>query len=128
MTRRILVCDDEPHINRTISFRLCKGGFVVETVEDASSAWDALEREIPDLFISDCQMPGTDGLTLCRRIRDDFRFGDLPIILLTAKSYELPTKVLQRELQISAIVSKPFSPRNLLQLVQLMTGNEEPAM
>ena len=128
MSRRILVCDDEPHINRTISFRLRKGGFEVETVDDASAAWDALEREIPDLLISDCQMPGTDGLTLCRKIRDDFRYADLPIILLTGKSYELPIKVLQRDLQISAVVNKPFSPKNLLQMVQLLTGNEEPAM
>jgi len=127
MSRRVLVCDDEPHINRTISFRLQKGGFDVETVDNAASAWDAMERESPDLLISDCQMPGVDGLTLCRRIRDDFRFKDIPIVLLTAKSYELPTKVLQRDLQISAIINKPFSPRNLLQLVALLTGSEEPA-
>ena len=127
MSRRVLVCDDEPHINRTISFRLRKGGFDVETVDNAASAWDSMERESPDLLISDCQMPGVDGLTLCRRIRDDFRFKDIPIVLLTAKSYELPTKVLQRDLQISAIINKPFSPRNLLQLVALLTGSEEPA-
>ena len=119
MRPRVLVCDDEPHI---------KSGFDVETVDNATAAWDALEREVPDLLISDCQMPGADGLALCRRIRDDFRFSDLPIVLLTAKSYELPTKVLQRDLQISAIVDKPFSPRNLLQLVQLLTGSEEPAV
>lgn len=128
MRPRVLVCDDEPHINRTISFRLRKSGFDVETVDNATAAWDALEREAPDLLISDCQMPGADGLALCRRIREDFRFTDLPIVLLTAKSYELPTKVLQRDLQISAIVDKPFSPRNLLQLVQLLTGSEEPAV
>jgi DNA-binding response OmpR family regulator len=128
MKQRILVCDDEPHILRTISFRLRKGAFDVETVDSAAAAWDALEREIPDLLISDCQMPGTDGLELCRKIRDDFRYADLPIILLTAKGYELPTKVLQRDLLISAIVNKPFSPRNLLQLVRLLTGAEEPAL
>ena len=125
MSRRILVCDDEPHITRTISLRLRKAGFAVETAEHGLSAWEAIEREAPDLLISDCQMPLMDGLELCRRIRADYRTADLPIILLTAKGYELPIKALQRELQISAIVNKPFSPRGLLQLVQLLTGVEE---
>jgi DNA-binding response OmpR family regulator len=127
MPRRILVCDDEPHITRTISLRLRKAGFDVETAEHGQSAWEAIERENPDLLISDCQMPLMDGLELCRRIRADYRTVDLPIILLTAKGYELPIKALQRELQIAAVVNKPFSPRGLLQLVQLLTGVEEAA-
>jgi CheY-like chemotaxis protein len=127
MPHRILVCDDEPHITRTISLRLRKAGFLVETAEHGQSAWEAIEREAPDLLISDCQMPLMDGLELCRRIRADYRTTDLPIVLLTAKGYELPIKALQRELQISAVVNKPFSPRGLLQLVQLLTGVEEAA-
>lgn len=124
MQPRILVCDDEPHITCTLALRLKKSGFTVDTAENGLVAWELIERSVPDLLISDCQMPVMDGLELCRRVRNDFRFAHLPIVLLTAKAYELPTKVLQRELDIAAVVSKPFSPRDMLQLVQVLTGND----
>jgi CheY-like chemotaxis protein len=127
MSRRILVCDDEPHITRTIGLRLRKAGFQVELADNGQAAWDVIDHDAPDLLISDCQMPLMDGLELCRKIRGDFRVADLPIILLTAKAFELPIKALQRELQIAAVVNKPFSPRGLLQLVQLLTDVEEAA-
>lgn len=127
MPLRVLVCDDEPHITCTISLRLRKAGFEVETAEHGQAALELIERSPPDLLISDCQMPVMDGLELCRRIRDDYRFAHMPIVLLTAKAYELPTKVLQRDLDISAVVSKPFSPRDMLQLVRVLTGCEEAA-
>ncbi len=125
MPPRVLVCDDEPHITCTISLRLRKSGFEVETAENGLAAWEKIERSAPDLLISDCQMPVMDGLELCRKVRDDYRYASMPIVLLTAKAYELPTKVLQRDLDISAVVSKPFSPRDMLQLVRVLTGCEE---
>ena len=125
MPARILVCDDESHITRTIELRLRKAGFDVELAEDGVAAWQAAQREAPDLLISDCQMPRMNGLELCRKMRNDFRFAHTPIILLTAKAYELPTRTLERELRVSAIVSKPFSPRDMLKLVQLLTNAEE---
>jgi DNA-binding response OmpR family regulator len=127
MPTRVLVCDDEPHITCTLSLRLRKGGFEVETAANGQEAWELIERTPPDLLISDCQMPVMDGLQLCRKVRDDYRYATMPIILLTAKAYELPTKVLQRDLDISAVVSKPFSPRDMLHLARVLTGCEEEA-
>ena len=124
MPPRILVCDDEPHITCTLALRLRKAGFEVDVAENGLVAFELIERCVPDLVISDCQMPQMDGLELCRMIRNDYRLVQMPIVLLTAKAYELPTKVLQRELDIAAVVSKPFSPRDMLQLVQVLTGNE----
>jgi len=127
MPGRILVCDDELHIVRTISLRLRKAGFEVETAEDGLEAWESIQRSAPDLLVTDCQMPHMDGLELCTKIRSDFRYADMPIILLTAKAFELPNRVLRKELQIQAMISKPFSPRGLLRLVTLLTDVEEPA-
>ena len=124
MPARILVCDDEPHITCTLALRLRKAGYEVEVAENGLVAWELIERAAPDLVISDCQMPVMDGLELCRRIRNDYRFVQVPIVLLTAKAYELPTKVLQREPDVSAVLSKPFSPRDMVQLVQVLTGDE----
>ncbi|REJ71408.1 MAG: response regulator [Planctomycetota bacterium] len=127
MPIRILVCDDESHITRTIELQLRKAGFEVELAADGRAALQAAQQQPPDLLISDCQMPRMNGLELCREMRNDYRFADTPIILLTAKAYELPTGTLQRELRISAVVSKPFSPRDLLKLVKVLTGAEEMA-
>src|SRR5687767_13145602 len=73
---RVLVCDDEAHITRTIALRLRKAGFVVETASNGEGALEALERNVPDLLISDCQMPGLDGIGLCHKVRADYRCQD----------------------------------------------------
>jgi two-component system alkaline phosphatase synthesis response regulator PhoP len=122
---RIFVCDDHAHITRAVSLWLRKVGFLVETFDDGQETWDALQTEKPSLLISDCQMPNMHGLELCRKIRSDFRFEDLPIILLTAKGYELDEQMLQRELQISAVVTKPFNPIELILMVQRFIGSTE---
>lgn len=125
MSLYVLVCDDESHITRTIAYRLQKSGFRVESVENGSQAWEAIQREAPAVLICDYQMPHMDGLELCRLLREDFRYADLPIVLLTAKGYEISAHQLQRDLRLSAVLGKPFSPRELLTLVQLLTGSEE---
>ena len=102
-----------------------KAGFAVETYSNGERAWEAIRREPPALVITDCQMPGgMDGLQLCRLIRDDSRFSQVPIIMLTSKGYELSESILQQDLQLSALIGKPFSPRELIKLVQSLVGQE----
>ncbi len=123
---RILVCDDEPHITRAVNMKLTRAGYHVETASDGQSAWEAIERKKPDLLISDCQMPRLGGIQLCQRIRATPELSDLPIILLTAKSLEFDEEVVH-ELWVNEVVAKPFSPRELLKLVQLSLGDVQPA-
>jgi two-component system alkaline phosphatase synthesis response regulator PhoP len=104
---------------------LKKAGFVVETYPSGELALESIRRETPALIITDCQMPGgMDGLQLCRMVREDSRFWDVPIIMLTSKGYELSESMLRRDLQISALIGKPFSPRELVKLVQTLVGVE----
>ncbi len=122
---RIIACDDHAHITCTLDMTLRKAGFDVETYPSAELALDAIRRQPPDLIITDCQMPGgMDGLQLCRRIRNDDRFEPVPIIMLTSKGYELSDKMLVRDLRISALIGKPFSPRELTKLVRTLVGCE----
>ena len=122
---RIIACDDHAHITCTLDMTLRKAGFDVETYPSAELALDAIRRQPPDLIITDCQMPGgMDGLQLCRRIRNDDRFESVPIIMLTSKGYELSDKMLVRDLRISALIGKPFSPRELTKLVRTLVGCE----
>ncbi|MFG0333619.1 MAG: PleD family two-component system response regulator [Maioricimonas sp. JB049] len=122
MPARILVCDDEPHITRIIEYRLRRAGYEIEAASDGLAGWEALQQNPPSLLITDCQMPRMNGLELCRTIRSDDRFEKLPIILLTAKGYELSSQMLHQELHVAAVMSKPFSPRELTRLVRLFAS------
>ena len=125
MSTRIVVCDDEAHITRAISMKLTKGGFAVETAADGQAAWEAIQRETPAMLITDYQMPRMDGLSLCRQVRAETTTSHLPIILLTAKGFELDEDQLKAELGLSEIATKPFSPRELLKSVQNTLGIAE---
>ena len=113
MSARILVCDDEPYILHAVRMKLAKSGYEVETANDGQSALEAIRRQKPALLITDLQMPRLDGISLCRELRSDPATAGLPIILLTAKGYEIDVKALREELGLSEIMFKPFSPREL---------------
>jgi two-component system, OmpR family, alkaline phosphatase synthesis response regulator PhoP len=122
---RIVACDDHAHITCTVDMTLRKAGFDVETYPSGELALQAIQRQAPDLIITDCQMPGgMDGLQLCRLIRGNPRFESMPIIMLTSKGYELSDRMLVRDLQISALIGKPFSPRELTKLVRTLVCRE----
>ncbi len=72
----------------------------------------------PDILITDCQMPRLDGAGLCRRVRENPATASLPILMLTAKGFELSHRELCEQLGVLAILAKPFSPRELLRQVE----------
>lgn len=117
MTRRILLCDDEIHILRAAAFKLKRAGYDVRTANDGQEAWEAIEAAKPDILITDCQMPRLDGLGLVERIRGNEAIKDLPVLMLTAKGYELSHEEMATRWNIIAVIAKPFSPRALLQQV-----------
>lgn len=124
---RIVVCDDEGHITRAISMKLRKAGFNVETADDGQAALEAVQRETPAMLITDLQMPRMNGIELSRRLRSEPETHDLPIIMLTAKGYEVDENELNSEIWLSRLMPKPFSPRELLQTVQQILDAVESA-
>ncbi|MEX0703963.1 MAG: response regulator [Planctomycetales bacterium] len=122
MPHRILVVDDEIHIARAVQMKLARAGFEIETAPDGLAAWESFQRRPPDLVITDCQMPRMGGIELCRRIRENPGTEQLPIILLTAKGYELEEESVMLDLWLSALIGKPFSPRELLETVEGILG------
>lgn len=115
MSVHVLVCDDEPYILHAVRMKLSKAGYDVQTAENGQAALEAARCKMPALLITDLQMPLMDGLTLCRELRSDPAAARLPIILLTAKGFEIDSAHLAEELQLSEVMFKPFSPRELLQ-------------
>jgi two-component system alkaline phosphatase synthesis response regulator PhoP len=123
MGKRILLCDDEIHIIRATEFKLKKAGYDVVIATDGEEAWNVIQKQIPDLLITDCSMPRLNGLELIARMRNNPQTADILVFMLTAKSYELSTDVLYKELHISRLIAKPFSPRELLQDVNNLLQN-----
>lgn len=113
---KILVADDEPHILHIVSLKLCNAGYNVITARDGREAFDLVIAERPSLLITDFHMPELNGLELCRKMRADSSIPAIPVIMLTARGYNLEQSDMT-ESGIQLMISKPFSPRRLLTTV-----------
>ena len=79
---------------------------------------------MPDLVVTDLQMPQLDGFGLCRRIRENPQTCHLPVIMLTAKGFELSAAESTEKYGLAKLMIKPFSPRELLRTVeQILNGS-----
>lgn len=112
MTARphLLLVDDEAAIREPLGAYLQRSGFRVSEARDAAEARKILAGSAIELVILDIMMPGEDGLSLCRSIREQ---GELPVILLTARSEETD-RIVGLEMGADDYVLKPFSPRELV--------------
>ncbi len=110
ITYNLLVVDDDERIRNLLSQYLIKEGFIVSTASGAEEARKKIQLIKFDLIILDIMMPGDDGLTLTKEIRDN---SDIPIILLTAKS-GTDSKIEGLEIGADDYLTKPFNPKELL--------------
>ncbi len=122
--KKILVVDDEPHILELICYNLEKQGYHAICLQDGLAAWTRFEKEVFDMVLLDIMMPGMDGLTLCRKIRDK---GSVPIMMISAKIEEFD-KVLALELGADDYMTKPFSVRELMARVKSILRRSESQM
>lgn len=125
MTQRVLLCDDEIHILRAAEFKLKRGGYDVQIASNGEEAWQSIQLQKPDILITDCQMPRLDGFGLVQRIRENPATADIPVLMLTAKGFEISGDEAAAKWNIIAIIAKPFSPRELLQSVDRILNNEK---
>jgi DNA-binding response OmpR family regulator len=121
--RTVLVVDDEPEIVRLVRDYLERAGFAVATAGDGEAALHSAQRIRPDIVVLDLGLPGTDGLDVARALR---RQGELPIIMLTARSDEAD-RVAGLELGADDYVAKPFSPRELVARVRAVLRRTDSA-
>ncbi len=107
---KILVADDHRALQNVLRFTLEREGFAVTVAKDGGEAWQQLQVEDFDLVVTDYQMPEMNGEELCRRMKQDDRLKDVPVLLLSAKGMELDLARFQRQLGVYAVIFKPFSP------------------
>src|SRR5471032_2009701 len=106
----ILIVDDDRDIRSLLAEYLDRNGYSTRGCGDGEAMWKILAANPPDLLILDLNLPGDDGVTLCRKLR--LRWS-LPVIMLTARS-ATPDRVIGLETGADDYVSKPFEPRELL--------------
>ena len=121
----ILVVEDEPSIAALLGFTLKEGGWNTRFVQSAAEGWEAIQAELPSLVLLDWMLPDQSGLRLLARIRADRQAGDLPVIMLTAKSME-EDKVAGLEQGADDYITKPFSPRELNARVKALLRRKAP--
>ena len=120
---QILVVDDEPMVREVVVAYLEREGFRVDEASTGSAALKHIEESPPDLVVLDVMLPEVDGFSVLTELR---RSGDIPVILLTARTEETE-RVLGLELGADDYVVKPFSPRELVARVRSVLRRAAPA-
>ena len=106
----ILVVDDDPKLQKLLSHYLTEQGYITAVAGDGREMDAWLQKNQPDLIIMDLMLPGEDGLSLARRLRDS---GSIPIIMLSARGDEVD-RIVGLEMGADDYLPKPFNPRELL--------------
>jgi two-component system phosphate regulon response regulator OmpR len=106
----IWVVDDDPELRQLLNTYLSGQGYEVRTINDGNQLMARLEFQRPHLLVLDLMLPGDDGLTLLRRLRD--RGDDLPVVMLTARG-EAVDRIIGLEQGADDYLTKPFLPREL---------------
>ena len=114
MSERILVVEDEPTLQETLSYNLTRQGYTVEAVGDGQAAIDAARQQTPDLIVLDLMLPILDGFEVCRILRQEM---NVPILMLTARDDEID-RVIGLEMGADDYLTKPFSMREFLARVK----------
>jgi DNA-binding response OmpR family regulator len=110
---RVLVVEDEPNIRELVCLHLGHEGYACEAIGDGQQALKRVEAERFDLLVLDVMLPGLDGLSLCRAIRNGQLNRDVPILMLTARRDE-SDKVVGLESGADDYLTKPFGVRELV--------------
>ena len=119
----IMVVDDEVHILHVVSLKLRNAGFDIVTAENGQEALDLALARPPALVITDFQMPVMSGLELCQKLKENPATSALPVLMLTARGFSLSAEDLDKT-NIAGVISKPFSPRDVLARVQDLLGGQ----
>ena len=115
--KKVLIADDEIHIIHVVAIKLRNNGYETISADNGAEAFELACREGPDIIVTDVQMPVMTGLELVEKLRRHEPTRDIPVILLTARSFAVPREQLA-SLRIAGCLSKPFSPRELLKEIE----------
>ncbi len=116
--KKILLVDDEPGIRESVQAYLsCNENWQVEVARDVKEAWEKIQQQTPDLIVSDIMMPEVNGLEFLEQLREDARYKNLSVVLLTAKGMTTD-RIEGYTAGCDAYLPKPFDPDELEAIVK----------
>lgn len=118
----ILVVDDDPYVQRSLSFVFRKEGFEVEVASNGEEALKKARELKPKIIFLDLMMPKINGFDVCRAIKSDKELYDCYVIILTAKGQEVDKERGLRE-GANDFITKPFSPKEIVAKVRSILKN-----
>jgi two-component system response regulator BaeR len=121
-TAHILVVEDEPKLAALLRDYLLAAGHSVDCLADGLQVIPAVREREPDVILLDLMLPGRDGLSLCRELRE---FSDVPILMITARVEEVD-RLLGLDSGADDYICKPFSPREVVARVRAILRRREP--
>lgn len=107
MKKRILLVDDEKDFAETVAFQLEELGYDIIVAGDGEEGLDKARQEKPDLIILDLMLPKINGFDVCRKLKTDKKYSDIPIIMLTAKFQPVDIKF-GKAMGADFYITKPF--------------------
>ncbi len=125
--KKVLVVDDEIHIVHVVAIKVRNNGYDVITAGNGAEAYQLACQQKPDIIVTDYQMPIMSGLEFIEKLRANQETKNIPVILLTARSFAIEDDK-KEKLQISVCLSKPFSPRELLENIEDILYQREPVV
>jgi two-component system alkaline phosphatase synthesis response regulator PhoP len=115
--KKVMIVDDEIHIVHVVAIKLRNNDYDVISAENGAEAFELARSEKPDIIVTDFQMPVMSGLELVEKIRQCEQTKDIPVIMLTARNFAIEDQQ-KEDLHISQCLSKPFSPKELLEHIE----------
>jgi DNA-binding response OmpR family regulator len=123
--KKVVVIDDEPFILMMIEDKLKNARIEVVTLRSSINAVEVIRKEKPDLVILDWMMPEISGIEVCRALKQDPETSGIPIFMLTAKGQDADEQMGLKS-GVARYITKPFSPKALLEMVQEVIGIDGP--
>ena len=121
---KVLVVDDAPDVRRIFAHFLLASGMEVATAENGILALDAARRAVPDVIVTDVDMPMMDGLALCRHLRADAATRGVAVVVITGDASEQTQAALAAG--CDAILEKPCSQTMLLATIRRLLDRRSP--
>lgn len=119
--KKILIIEDDPDIAKTVRLRLKMDNYEVAVAKEGKQGLSMAKTESPNLILLDLRLPGMPGEEICRQLRKDPHYENLPIIMVTAKDTDVD-KVIGRVIGANYYMSKPFDMEELLSRIHTLIG------
>jgi two-component system phosphate regulon response regulator PhoB len=124
--KKIVLIEDDADLYSLIQYNLEKEGFTMAGAQTGKGAIELCRRERPDLIILDIMLPDSDGLEICRAIRNHSELAAVPVIFLTARASETD-RIVGLELGANDYIVKPFFIRELIARIKIHFRGQPPA-